>query len=228
MATKTRVTMPVGTAYSNESSSTEIGMMIDQAREGDLTRLGQLLQLYRNYLSVLASSQLDRRLKPRVSPSDIVQETMLKAHRAFPEFRGNSERELLVWLRQILVNNLATFVEQHLMTAKRDLRREVSMERIGAALEHSTMQLAALLPAGGNSPSMSVQRREDAVLLANRIAQLPEDYGEVLMLRNLKGLAFSEVATVMGRSEAASRMLWLRAIQRLRDIYRQEQGDESR
>ena len=219
--------MSLSQPLTSDNSSADIGLMIDQARDGNLGQLGQLLQIYRNYLSVLASAQIDRRLKPRVSPSDIVQETMLKAHRAFPEFRGTSERELLVWLRQILVNNLATFVEQHLIAAKRDVRREVSMERLGAALEQSTVQLGALLPAEISSPSASVQRREDAVLLADRIAQLPDDYGEVLLLRNLKGLSFGEVAQVMDRSEAAARMLWLRAIQKLKDVYRQEQSDES-
>src|SRR4029079_18700739 len=98
-------------------------------------------------LVVLAGTQIEKRLQPRVSPSDVVQETMLRAHKNFAQFRGASEGELLAWLRQILVNNLAKFVEQHVLAARRDVRREVSIERLGAALEQSTVQLAALLPA---------------------------------------------------------------------------------
>ena len=207
-------------------ASTDVALLIQRARQGDVVRLGELLQLYGNYLSVLASAQIDKRLRPRVSPSDIVQETMLKAHRAFGEFRGKSEFELLAWLRQILVNSLATFVEQHLVAAKRDVRREVSMERLGASLEQSTLQLASILPADTNTPSVFVQKREDAVVLADRIAALPADYREVLVLRNLKGHAFSAVAQIMDRSEGASRMLWLRAIEKLREVYREEQSDE--
>jgi len=131
-----------------------------------------------------------------------------------------------MWLRKILVNNLATFVEQHLIAAKRDVRREVSIEKLGPSLEHSTIQLHALLPANANTPSVSLQRREEAVLLADRMSELPNDYSEVLMLRNLKSLDFCEIARIMNRSEAATRMLWLRALEKLRDKYREEPSDE--
>ena len=124
------------------------------------------------------------------------------AHKNFGQFRGTTEPELLAWLRQILVNNLAKFVEQHMLAARRDVRREVSIERIGAALEHSTIQLAQLVPASIKSPSMAVQQREEAVVLADRLAQLPDDYREVLVLRNLKGLPFEEVAQRMERWSA--------------------------
>jgi RNA polymerase sigma-70 factor (ECF subfamily) len=151
---------------------------------------------------------------------------MLRAHKNFGQFRGTTEQEFLAWLRQILVNNLAKFVEQHLLAARRDVRREVSIERIGAALEHSTIQLAALVPAATKSPSLAVQQREEAVVLADRLAQLPEDYREVLVLRNLQGLAFEEVAQRIDRSIGATRMLWLRAIEKLRSIYRKEDSSE--
>ncbi|MGD9633237.1 MAG: sigma-70 family RNA polymerase sigma factor [Pirellulales bacterium] len=200
---------------------------IDDARQGDTSSIGALLQQYRNYLMVLASTQLETRLQPRVSPSDVVQETMLRAHKNFGQFRGSSEAELLAWLRQILVNNLAKFVEQHMLAARRDVRREVSIERLGKALEQSTVQLAALLPAEINSPSMAVQQREEAVQLADRLAQLPADYREVLMLRNLQSMPFEQVAERMGRSVGATRMLWLRAIERLRAVYGSEAASEA-
>ena len=201
--------------------------LFDDARQGDVSCVGALLHQYRNSLMVLASTQLETRLQPRVSPSDVVQETMLRAHKHFGQFRGASEAELLGWLRQILVNNLAKFVEQHMLAARRDVRREVSIERLGKALEQSTVQLAALLPAEGNSPSMAVQQREEAVQLADRLSQLPADYRQVLMLRNLQSLPFEEVARQMDRSVGATRMLWLRAIERLRAVYGSEAPSES-
>jgi RNA polymerase sigma-70 factor (ECF subfamily) len=200
--------------------------LFDDARQGDVSSVGALLHQYRNYLMVLASTQLETRLQPRVSPSDVVQETMLRAHKHFGQFRGETEAELLGWLRQILVNNLAKFVEQHMLAARRDVRREVSIERLGKALEQSTVQLAALLPAEGNSPSMAVQQREEAVQLADRLSQLPADYRQVLMLRNLQSLPFEEVARQMDRSVGATRMLWLRAIERLRAVYGSEAPSE--
>jgi len=201
--------------------------LITGAREGRASSIGVLLQQYRNYLMVLAATQLEQRLQPRVSPSDVVQETMLRAHKNFGQFRGTTEAELLAWLRQILVNNLAKFVEQHMLAARRDVRREVSIERLGKALEHSTIQLAALLPAEQKSPSMAVQQREEAVQLADRLAQLPADYREVLVLRNLQSLPFEEVAQRMERSVGATRMLWLRAIEKLRAVYGSEEPSEA-
>jgi RNA polymerase sigma-70 factor, ECF subfamily len=176
---------------------------------------------------VLASTQIENRLQPRVSPSDVVQETMLRAHKNFAQFRGTTEGELLAWLRQILVNNLAKFVELHVLAARRDVRREVSIDRIGAALEQSTIQLAAMLPTEAKSPSLAVEEREEAVLLADRLAQLPASYRQVLVLRNLQALPFEKVAQQMDRSVGATRMLWLRAIEKLRSVYRIDEPRES-
>lgn len=217
---------PIVTAErpTDSAGSADIDHLLTEARGGNPQSLGTLLQLYRNYLSVLASTQISDRLRRRVSPSDVVQETMLKAYRGFAGFRGSSELELLAWLRTILANNLATFVEQHLLAGKRDLRREVAVEQVGNSLHHSTMRLQDLVPASTRTPSASMQRREDAVLLADRIASLPADYAEVITLRNLQSVPFREIAQRMNRSESATRMLWLRAIDKLRSTYRDE-GD---
>lgn len=222
-------TMPADSASSSrysddDRSRDDVVALISRARRGSGDSLGRLLQMYRNYLMVLAGTQIERRLQPRMSPSDIVQETMLRAHANFGQFRGASEPELVGWLRQILVNNLAKFVEQHVLAARRDVRREISIERLGQALEQSTIQLAALLPAGSRSPSAAAQQREEAVLLADRLAMLAPDYREVLMLRNLQGLPFETIAEQMDRSVSATRMLWLRAIEKLRGLYA---GDRS-
>ncbi len=187
------------------------------ARRGDVDGLGRLLEVYRHYLRILATTQIDRRLCARVSPSDIVQETLLEAHRDFVSFRGTTEREFIAWLRQILVNNLARTVERHLIAGKRDVRREVSMDGTRTALERSSARLRSLLIDSGQSPSAAAQRREHAVILADVLAELAEDYREVIVLRNLESLSFNDVAERLGRTSGATRMLWLRAIEQLRN-----------
>ena len=109
--------------------------LIADARDGTDESLGRLLLLYTNYLKFLASMHIDPRIRARVSPSDIVQETFCEAHRDFGQFRGQSEPEFLAWLRRILVNNLAQQVERHLLTKKRDVRREVTLDEMGASME---------------------------------------------------------------------------------------------
>lgn len=188
-------------------------------RCGASDRLGELLESYRNYLRLLATTQIDDKLRARVSPSDLVQETMLGAYRDFAQFRGLSERELLAWLRQILVNRLHVFVQKHVLAAKRDVRREFSIQEIGVALARSSANLnaACLLADKAPSPSANVIRRENAVVLADQLASMTPLYRDVIVLRNLQGLAFDQVARRLNRSSGATRMLWLRAIKQLRD-----------
>jgi RNA polymerase sigma-70 factor (ECF subfamily) len=193
---------------------------------GDRESIGDLLQHYRRYLMLLAITQLDHRVQPRVSPSDVVQVTLLKASRRFGQFNGQSEKEFLAWLRQILATSLARFVEQHVRASKRDVRKEFSIEQFEADLESSTAAVSSVLRAPGESPSAAVRRREEAALLAERLAQLPRIYRDVLVLRNMHGLPFEEVAARLDRSPGAARMLWLRAIEKLRAIYQRAEQDD--
>jgi RNA polymerase sigma-70 factor (ECF subfamily) len=206
-------------------SSNEPTKLLAEARRGAGDRLGKLLDLYRNYLILLAGSQLDRKLRPRVSPSDIVQETMLEAHRDFRQFRGETESEFVAWLRQILVNNLSRVIEMHVLAAKRDVRREISIEQIAAASDRSTLRLCALLQGREETPSAQVERHEKAVVLADLLSQLSGQHREVIFLRNIQGLRFEEVASRMDRSVAAAKMLWLRAIKQLRGLYRRQENE---
>jgi len=201
--------------------------LIAAVRRGSVDRLGQLLESYRNYLHLLAKTQIDEKLRARISPSDLVQETMLGACRDFAQFQGEDERQLLAWLRQILINRLHALVQQHVLASKRDVRREISIEQIGGALSRSTVNLktAAFLADLGPSPSGLAMQRESAVVLANHLANMPAEYREVIELRNLRGLAFDEVARRMNRSTGAARMLWMRAIRRLRDAMTEEENE---
>jgi RNA polymerase sigma-70 factor (ECF subfamily) len=82
----------------------------------------------------------------------------------------------------------------------------------------SSQALGRLLPAPGNSPSQSAQRREMSVVLADALAELSDDYREVLLLRSIQELDWDEVALRMGRSGGAVRMLWARALKELRPL----------
>jgi RNA polymerase sigma-70 factor (ECF subfamily) len=185
--------------------------------------LGTLLELYRNYLSLVARTQIDLHLQGQVNPSDVVQETFLEAYRDFGQFRGKTEREFLAWLRRILVHNLGHLVEKQLRAQKRDVRRQVSLDHRLAAMEHSAAKVEAALVSPWSSPSAQAQRREMAALLADQLARLPANYREVIVLRNLEGLAFEEVASRMKRTSVATRVLWLRALEKLRQLLKAEE-----
>jgi RNA polymerase sigma-70 factor (ECF subfamily) len=214
-------------AWASESASLT-GLRADQIiaeiRRGATHRLGELLDAYRKYLHLLAKTQIDEKLRGRISASDLVQEAMLGAYRDFPQFQGSSEQQLLAWLRQILINRLHVFVQQHVLAQKRDVRREISLEQLRTASARSTATLptSAILADRGSSPSQIAMRRENAVVLANYLAGLTPQHREIIELRTLRGLPFEQIARQMNRTTGAVRMLWLRAIRQLRERFEEE------
>ena len=203
----------------NQTDGPSVEGLLHEARQGETEPLGQLLQLYRNYLTILATTQLDRRLRRRMNPSDLVQDAMLAAHRDFSKFRGGTEREFLAWLRQILINCLRHAIDTHLRAKMRDAHREISIEQVSAALDRSVVNFAQVLADRGPSPSLPARQRERAVALADQLAKLRPQYRDVIVLRNLQGLSFEEVAERMNRKPGAVRMLWLRAIEKFKQTY---------
>jgi RNA polymerase sigma-70 factor (ECF subfamily) len=188
---------------------------------GDAQAQGEILAGYRGWLEVLARMQLESRFQAKFDASDVVQQTLIEAHRDLVAFRGTTEAELLAWLRKILAHALAHEVRRYAGTKERDLGREVSLERSLAA---SSQRLREVLAAPGTSPSRRAVRREEEVILAEALSRLPDDYRQVIVLRNLEGLAHEEIARKMDRGVGAVRMLWVRALARLREIAGELEG----
>jgi RNA polymerase sigma-70 factor (ECF subfamily) len=191
----------------------DVAQLLLLARTGDGPALGQLVELYRNYLTLLARLQLGRRLQGKVDAEDLVQETFLEAHRQFGQFRGASAEELVSWLRQILASTLAHQVRRYHGTKRRDVRLERELED---ELTQSSRVLDQGLISRQSSPSQRAARGEQAVLLADALAHLPEDYREVIILRHLEGLTFPQVASRLGRTVDSVEKLWVRALDKLR------------
>jgi RNA polymerase sigma-70 factor (ECF subfamily) len=196
-------------------------LLIDQARAGDGGAMGTLLESYSSYLTLLARVQIGRRLQGKVDPADVVQETFLEAHRQFPMFRGSSEAEMTAWLRRILAGQLALVVRRFIGTKARDVQLE---RELGAQLDQSSQAIDDGLAASISTPSQRASRRELAVLLADALGRLSDDYREVIILRHLEGIGFADVAARMGRSVDSVQKLWVRALASLR---RSMEGAES-
>lgn len=199
----------------SQAAAPDPEQLLSAARSGSSDALGRLLERYRRYLDLLARLEIDRRLQGKLDPSDVVQETFLEAYRDFAQFRGSTEPEVLGWLRQILVSNLANQARRYLGTRGRDVRLE---RDLAVEVDESSRLLDRGLIAPSSSPSQQAARREQAVLLADALGQLPADYREVIILRHLQGLSFPEVAGRMGRSADAVKKLWARALARLRGL----------
>lgn len=187
--------------------------LIAAARTGDSATLGRLLELYRNYLRVLARIEIGRRLQGKVDASDVVQEAFLNAHRYFPNFRGTAEPQFAKWLREILAGTLANQVRRYAGTRARDIGLEVGLAN---DLDQSSVGLAAIAVDPHSSPSEQAARGEQTLAVAEALGKLPDDYQAVIALRHLEGLTFPQVAERLGKSVDSVEKLWLRGITQLR------------
>ena len=146
---------------------------------------GRALERFRQYLLLVARQQIDGPLRGKLDPSDVVQQTLLEAHRNRDQFRGQTEAELAAWLRQILAHRLADAIRS-LRRAKRDVSRERSLD---VALDQSSSKVDAWLAAEQSSPSQQAERREQVVRLADALATLPNAQREAVVLRHCEGQA---------------------------------------
>jgi RNA polymerase sigma-70 factor (ECF subfamily) len=177
------------------------------------------LERFRSYLHLLARMQLDARFQAKLDASDVVQQTLLKAHEAFAQFRGHEPAELAAWLRQILARTLADLVRD-LGRAKRDVALERSLE---AAVENSSARLEAWLAADQSSPSQQAIRNEQSVRLAEALARLPEPQRQALVLKHCEDWSLAEIGKHLGRSPAAVASLLRRGLKQLREqLHEQE------
>ena len=179
---------------------------------------GPDLEKFRTYLGLLARLQLDPRLRGLLDPSDLVQQTLLRAHRNRDQCRGTSEEQRGAWLRAILAHELADAVRK----AKR--RGEDRQQSLEASLNESSARLEAWLQSDTTSPSGRVERQEQLLRLAEALARLPEDQRTALELHHLQGLPVQQVGQRMGRSAASVGGLLRRGLTELRALLGEEAG----
>ena len=196
-----------------------ISDLLPRARSGDQQALDGLFTACRNYVRVIAQAHVESWLRAKVDASDLVQQTLLDAYRGFGRFEGASEAEWLAWLRVILQHNAADFVRQFHGAAKRQVGREVPL---GVPPGDSSLGNGIQPAADGETPSQLLIRKERELRMADALMRLSADHREVVELRNLQRLPFDEVAQRLKRSRPAAQMLWLRAIQKLRELLTEE------
>jgi len=174
----------------------------------------QPLERFRAYLRLLAQLQFPAILQAKLDPSDLVQQTLLRAHQAQDQFRGASVAEQAAWLRRIFVNTLANAVRDH-RRAGRDVALEESINRSSARLE-------AWLAADQTPPVEIATRNEQFLRLADRLAELPEVQREVLLLRYCEGWSVSAIAQHLGRTRPSVASLLRRGLAELRELLQNE------
>jgi RNA polymerase sigma-70 factor (ECF subfamily) len=184
---------------------------LSAARGGSPDALGNALEACRRYLLSAARLELNADLRAKGGASDLVQETFLEAQQIFDRFRGDSEDELRAWLRRLLHHRATKFTRRFRATQKRRLAREATPVA-GVSSGGWEGGLRTTEP----SPSTRMIATEQAQRLQQALERLPSDYRRVITLRYVEQCQFEEIGRLMQRTPNAARLLWLRAIERIK------------
>ncbi|MGL4555311.1 MAG: sigma-70 family RNA polymerase sigma factor [Gemmataceae bacterium] len=169
------------------------------------------LEDYRDYLHLLARLQIEPRLRAKLDASDVVQQTLVKAHQNREQYRGHSPGEQAAWLRRILVNTL--------IDAARKFGRQLDQEQsLEAQVHGSSARIEAWLAADQSSPSDAAARQEQLLTLARSLAALPDEQRSAVEMHHLRGLPVTAIAAELGRTEASVAGLLRRGLKRLREL----------
>jgi RNA polymerase sigma-70 factor (ECF subfamily) len=195
--------------------SAETRRLLERACAGEAEATERLLSRHRPYLRRLIELRLDPRLRPRVDPSDVVQEAQIEALRRLEGYLARPPMPFRLWLRQIAYDRLVMLYRHHVEASRRSVGRDVPLP------DHSSLVLAQQLLAPGPSPAQQAVQQEFARRVRQAVDQLPQAEREILIMRKLEGLSNQEAAQVLNVDPATASRRLGRAVIRLRDLLRQ-------
>jgi RNA polymerase sigma-70 factor (ECF subfamily) len=196
----------------------EIEALIGEAARGNETARQRLLDRHRRRLRQMVALRLDRRL----DPSDVVQEALADAAGKLDDYLRDRPLPFYPWLHRLAAERLTQAHRYHLKAQA----RAVGREHPGGlpSPDGSVAQLADRLAASGTSPSQRLLRDELRQRLREALARLAPNDREVLVMYYLEGLAFAEIAAVLGIAEGAAKVRHFRALERIRKLMEHDES----
>ncbi len=193
-------------------NSREIEALLQKAGAGDREALDQLFARHRPYLRRVVERRLDKRLRPRLDASDVIQETELEAFNRLADFLERRPMPFRLWLWKTAYERLLVLRRRHVKTARRSIEQEVPLPN------RSSLLLARQFLAADSTPSRQLARRELAQRVRQALAQLNEADREVLFMRAFDGLSNQEIGCILDLDPAAVSMRHGRALLRLHKV----------
>ena len=192
-------------------------------RERGEEGLAEHFSAFQPRLKQIIRFRLDRRLLARVSESDVIQDTYVRAAKRIDHFLDQPDLPFFVWLRLEVQQKLHELHRFHLGAAKRDARAEVNLAPANHNHGQTSMCLAHHLAAQITSPSLVVQREEQLEFLKRALDEMNETDREVIALRHFEELSNVETAKVLGLQPSAASKRYLRALKRVGEILKEAQ-----
>lgn len=200
-----------------DATEDQLDPLIERIVKGDEAALAQLFSFYRERLWRIVNFRLDRRLQGRVDADDVLQEAYLNAVQRMDRFLYDHPRSFLIWMRMIVTQTLIDVHRRHIGAQKRDASRDVSIQGRWSPASTS-YSLSFHLLGHLTSPSQAALRAELSEQIDLALAGMSDIDREVLALRHFEELSNLETAELLGLSEQAASLRYIRAISRLRDV----------
>ena len=188
-------------------SQREWPSLVRAARDGCDDALTEIIARLQGYLLLIANGQMRENLQAKFGASDIVQNSLLDAHKGIDGFKGSTEAEMRAWLKQIVMHNLADEDRRYTTAQSRNVNRERSLEVITTPLKTS-----------GSGITKAIQSESDKQRLAKAVNRLSARQQRVVEGRHRFGFTYQEIAEQLDISEVAARKIWSRALERLREF----------
>jgi RNA polymerase sigma-70 factor (ECF subfamily) len=202
-----------------------------RAREGRREReslLADFFTRWRPRLYAMVELRLDRRVRRRLSPSDVIQDAFVEAAKMLPKYLRDPRLPIFLWVRLVIADTLYDIHRKHLRAKGRDVRREEATGHGSAGPEASSVVLAGKLAAQRLSPSEAAAASERRKALAEAIERLEASDREILALRAFEMLSNAEAALVLEIQPATARQRYWRALRRLKALLAgRGQGEEA-
>ena len=189
--------------------------LVQRVKEGDRQALDELFACHRDRLLRMVRLRLDRRLRGRIDPSDVIQDTHLEALQRLPEYLRDPKTPFFVWLRFLTGQKLLQLHREHLGIEQRDVRREVQLHPGPGA---TSAVLAEHLLGKHTAPSRAAMRGEVKVKLREALEDMDPIDREVLALRHFEQLSNVETAAELGIEDSAASKRHVRAIRKLKQV----------
>ena len=199
----------VGSDGNQEQTSSDFPDVLQRAKTGDADAIGQLCELSRKYLLLIANQDLQPRMLQKFGASDIVQQSMIVANNKIGQFGGDTKGQFLAWMRQIVINECRASSRKYRGTDKRNVGREFPIDGI----EDSSKQIQLGDPSC--TPSTEAVNNEQFQIVVKVLKQMNDLDRQVIEMRNWQELSFEEIGIVIGKTDDASRKIWSRAIVKL-------------
>lgn len=192
--------------------------LVLRAQQGDHDALNRLMERYYERVRRIVRLRMGAHLRRMVDSGDILQETFIAAIRSFENFEMREEASLINWLSRLAERQIIAAADYH-SAKKRDQRRNVNIS--GAILDSQSVRIPLPAPDDATRPIGKAERSEEQQIVEECMEQLPEEYRELILLRNYAGASWEAVAEETGRpSAAAARMMHARALLELGKLVR--------